>query len=187
MGPRLSTHSIHMLDMLDMLDMLAFQLLLQQPLPQQLWPLTLPLLPSLPQQCQPHLSPANSTLRMSSETLLTAMPTSTLPSTSRAMDTWECLDLTAMLMPTVSSRRPTMLLMDLDSVSRPPTCPRPQSLRERLQSLRERLQSLTLLAQPRLRTLLRSRLPSLNSRLSLTRPLPVRRDPLQLLLKPLSH
>merc|ERR1711973_322591 len=84
------------------------QLLPQLLLPQQLLPHMLLLLQSLPQ-----LSQANSKLKMSSRTPLTATPTSTLPSTRLAM-------------PTVSSRPPTTLLMDLDSVLLPATCQLPQ-------------------------------------------------------------
>merc|ERR1711973_954522 len=71
-----------------------------------------------PQPCQ-----ASSNLKMSSRTLPTDTLTSTLPSTSQATPTWECQELTALLMPTVSSRPPPMLLMVLASVSMPPTCP----------------------------------------------------------------
>merc|ERR1711973_317110 len=81
--------------------------------------------PSLHQQLLslPHLCSASSNLKMSSRTLPTDTLTSTLPSTSQATPTWECQELTALLMPMASSRPPPMLLMVLASVSMPPTCP----------------------------------------------------------------
>merc|ERR1711973_1037986 len=53
-------------------------------------------------------------------------------------------------MPTVSSRPPTTLLMDLDSVLLPATCQLPQPpLRSRLPRLSSRLPSMRLLPAPR--------------------------------------
>merc|ERR1712168_2997 len=91
--------------------------------------------------------------------------------------TLECLDLTAMLIPTVNSRPPTTLLMDLDSVSRPPTCQLPL-LSQRLYPWRP--QSTQELLQPQLLTPQRLLLPRLSSKLSLMRSPAVARGPPQL-------
>merc|ERR1719479_470686 len=80
---------------------------------------------------------------MSSPTLLTDTATSTLPSTRLAtlLSALSRAD-TATLTPTASSRPSTTNLMLLDSVSRPPTCQLPQSLRVRHQSSTQSSQSL---------------------------------------------